>query len=291
MSGGIVAFRAGGVSPRAGLSSRRAFVALLCSLLLGSACSPAPAARVRVATTTSVENSGLLEHLRLAILEQEGIALEALAVGSGKALALARAGSVDLAITHDPDGEAELANNPRVIEQRTFLENRFIMVGPEADPAGVGRASTLADAFQRIHAADAPFVSRGDESGTHAREMRFWRNAGIDPRRNPEYRSLGQGMSMLLRSASELGAYALTDDATFASVAGTVRLVPLAQGGEGARNVYSVTLVRGWDGTVDPAAETAFAWLTSEAGAESVRRFLISGRPAFRPLPPSSDGG
>lgn len=290
MSSGIAAVRAGGVSPRARLCSPRAFVALLYALLLGSACSPSPAARVRVATTTSVENSGLLEHLRLAIL-QEGIALEALAVGSGKALALAREGSVDLAITHDPDGEAELANDPRVIAQRTFLENRFIIVGPEADPAGVGRASTVADAFQRIHASDAPFASRGDESGTHAREMRFWRDAGIDPRRNPEYRSLGQGMSMLLRSASELGAYALTDDATFASVAGTVRLVPLAEGGEGARNVYSVTLVRGSDGAVDPAAEAAFAWLTSEAGAESVRRFLISGRPAFRPVQPSSDGG
>lgn len=311
MSRGVVAFRGGGVPPstgradalcgggvppsigRAADTRHRAILVSVCvlALLAGSACRPEPAARVRVATTTSVENSGLLEHLRLAILEEKGIALEALAVGSGKAIALARAGSVDLAITHDPGGEAQLAKESGVVAQRTFLENRFVVVGPEEDPAGVASASTLLDAFRRIHAAGAPFVSRGDESGTHVRELELWRIMGIDPRTNPQYRSLGQGMSSLLRSASELEAYTLTDDATFARVAAAVRLVPLAEAGERARNIYSVTLLRGRDGTLNPAAETVFAWLTSEAGGASVRRFRISGRQFFRPLVPLSDGG
>ena len=252
-------------------------------LLLAADCRRAPEARVRVATTTSVENSGLLEHLRIALREDEGIELEALAVGSGKAIDLAQRGSVDLAITHDPRGEAGLRREPNVVAQRVFLQNRFIVVGPAGDPAAVARSGSVLEAFRRIHRSRARFVSRGDESGTHVRELELWRIAGLDPAENPEYAVLGQGMSALLRSASELRAYALTDDATFARMGENVRLVALAEGGDGTRNVYAVTLVQGRDGRVNPAAETAFRWLTAGGGLRAATAFRIRGRALFLP--------
>lgn len=252
---------------------KRSAKTLAIALLVLGCREPRPAP-VLVATTTSVENAGLLEAIRTSFHEESGIDLDAFVVGSGRALRMAGAGQVDIAITHEPRGETELMASGRAVAQREFLENRFVLVGPPDNPAGVARGSSVLDGMRRIHEVHARFASRGDESGTHSRELELWRLLGVDPSANPEYRSLGQGMSALLRSASELRAYALTDEATFARFAGSVDLVPIASGGDGVRNVYTVTLVRRPGGEVNPSAELFFEWLESAGGKEAIARFL-----------------
>lgn len=253
--------------------TRAAAIFFVASFLVSGCREPRPAP-VLVATTTSVENAGLLEALRTAFLAESGIDLDAFVVGSGRALRMAGDGQVDLAITHEPRGEAELLASGRVVAQRQFLENRFLLVGPPGNPAGIAIGSTVLDGLRRVHEARARFASRGDRSGTHVRELELWRLLGLDPAANREYRPLGQGMGALLRSASELQAYALTDEATFARLATSVDLVPMAAGGDGVRNVYSVTLVRGPGGESNPSADRFYAWLDSARGREAIARFI-----------------
>lgn len=258
------------------LSRGRRFVELALPLLLiasASSCREPRPAPVVIATTTSVENAGLLEAIRLAFVEQTGIEIDAFVVGSGKAIRMGREGQVDVTITHEPRGEKELLATGRAAAHRAFLENRFLLVGPPENPAGIPRGTSVLEAMRRIHERHARFASRSDESGTHARELELWRILGIDPVSNPEYRRLGQGMSALLRSANELRACALTDEATFAHLAPSLYLVPLATEGDGMRNVYTITLLRGAGGEVNPSAARFYEWLASDAGKGTIVRF------------------
>ncbi|MFN2237758.1 MAG: substrate-binding domain-containing protein [Thermoanaerobaculia bacterium] len=239
--------------------------------------------RVRIATTTSLENSGLLEQMRIAFRSDTGIEIEAHVVGSGKALQLARDGTVELAITHEPEGEAELARTGRVEEQALLMANSFILVGPPGNPAGVLLDATVVDAMRLVHSAEAIFVSRGDESGTHVREMELWAGLDLDPERNEGYRRMGQGMSALLRSASELQGYALTDDTTFEAMKPVLRLEEFAGGGNGSANVYSVTLLRERAGRASPEARAFYDWLLSERGQELIGAFRRGSKGSFVP--------
>lgn len=239
--------------------------------LFGASCREPRPAPVVIATTTSIENSGLLEAIRSGFFEETGIEIDAFVVGSGKALRMGREEQVDITMTHEPRGEAELVATGRVAASRPFFENRFLLVGPRANPAGIREEMTVLEAMRRIHETGTRFVSRGDESGTHARELELWRMLGIDPRFNREYRTLGQGMSALLRSANELRACALTDEATFQRLAPSLDLVPLARAGEGMRNVYTVALLRGRSGEPSPSAALFYDWLASESGRGILR--------------------
>ncbi len=254
---------------------KRAF-AIAAGLALLLSCREPHPAPVLVATTTSVDNTGLLEALRVAFREETGIDLDAFVVGSGRALRMARQGQVDVALTHEPRGEEELKAGGRAAAQRHFLENRFLLAGPRDNPARIPKGSTVIDGMRRVHETRSRFASRGDESGTHVRELELWRILGIDPAANPEYRSLGQGMSALLRSASELHAYVLTDEATFARMAGSLDLVPLAAGGDGVRNVYTITLVRGPGGKVNPSARLFYEWMESGGGRDAIVKFMAA---------------
>lgn len=249
-------------------------------LLAAFACREPRPDPVRIATTTSVDGTGLLEALRVAFHDETGTGLESFVVGSGRALRMARAGEVDIAMTHEPRGEAELHASGRAVKHRPFLENRFLLAGPRGNPAQIERGTTVLEALRRIHERRARFVSRGDESGTHTRELELWRLLGVDPRANPEYQSLGQGMSALLRSAAELQAYTLVDEATFATVAPR-ELVVAAAGGDGIRNAYTVTLLRRPGGSVNPSAERFYEWLASGSGQRVVERF-VAGHPGFQ---------
>lgn len=250
-------------------------------VLAAMACSSPSAPAVRLATTTSVDNSGLLEHIGARFLAETGLRLETFVVGSGKALDLATDGMVPVTITHHPAGEKRLRESGHVARQREFMENRFLLVGPPENPAGVDPSATVVVAMARIHRESARFVSRGDDSGTHMRELELWRMAGVSPAVNPGYESLGQGMSALLRSASELQAYTLTDAATFARMRRAVRLRRIADSGAGLRNVYTISLLTGQSGNVDPAALRFYEWVASDSGRRAIEDFSIDGAVAF----------
>lgn len=232
---------------------------------------------VAIATTTSLEGSGLLQALRKQFRQDTGVELDAFVVGSGQAMRMAQRGFVDLIITHDPTHEREFVLREQPAVYRQFMWNDFIIVGPTSDPALVRSASSAVDAFHRIHAARAKFASRNDQSGTHVKELALWRAAAILPTSNPNYLPLGQSMANLLRSSDALQAYALADRATFDQLSQRVSLVILYQGDPTLRNVYAVTLIRPRNANAKKFAQ----WLLSERGRRVVESFTIHGHREF----------
>lgn len=235
-----------------------------------------------LATTTSVENSGLLRVVLEQFKAETGIEAHVLAVGSGKAIRLAESGDAQALITHDPQAEAAFVRSGRAKLYRQFMWNDFVIAGPPSDPARVRGSRSADDAFRRIFTAKAPFAARNDQSGTSTRELAIWATLGIDPRQNPRYLPLGQPMGALLRSASELRAYTLTDRPTFAQLARQVDLAIVYEGDPKLRNVYAVSLVRRSEPTAsDRNAERFVLWLLSEKGRRAVEGFRIGGRQQF----------
>jgi tungstate transport system substrate-binding protein len=236
---------------------------------------------VDIATTTSLDGSGLLQQLRTQFKADTGIELNAFVVGSGQAMQMARRGVVDLIITHDPVGERQFVLTQHPLIYRQFMWNDFIIVGPRNDPASVHSARSAAEAFRRIHDAQARFCSRNDQSGTHVKEMALWQAAGISPTSNPNYLPLGQPMAHLLRSCDELQAYTLSDRATFDQLSNGLNLVIEYQGDPALRNVYAVTLMRRRNANAEEFAQ----WLLSERGRHVVESFTIHGRREFFWIP------
>jgi tungstate transport system substrate-binding protein len=249
-----------------------------------------PSPRLRLATTTSVDNSGLLETLLPAFRQETGLDLQVLAVGSGRALQLLRRGDADVALTHDPLGEAAFLKEAPSAAYRKIMFNDFVVVGPAEDAASVRQATSAADAMRRIASVSAAFVSRGDESGTHARERQLWQKAGAKPRAD-HLLETGQGMAATLRVASERRAYTLTDRATFAQLAQTVSLQPLFEHDPDLMNTYAVIVANGGARTSD--AMQLVTWLSDGAGRDRIASFTVgetrpflvwpSGRPRETP--------
>lgn len=235
-----------------------------------------------LATTTSVQDSGLLTHLRAAFKKETGIEIRPIVVGSGKALKLAAEGQAEATITHDPEAERIFVAAGQSRFSRSFMWNEFVIVGPASDPAAVRASRSAVDAFQRIDKAGSSFTSRSDQSGTHRREMQLWAQSGIDPGRNSNYRQMGQPMGALLRSAGDLAAYALTDRATFENLAAAVHLEVLFEGDPALRNVYTISLVRRT--ALEPEdrhAQTFADWLLSPRGQKTIERFQVRGKQQF----------
>ncbi len=235
-----------------------------------SACGPAaPPAVPRpanpamiLATTTSTQDSGLLDVLIPDFEVKTGYSVKVVAVGSGAALKMGQEGNADVLLVHSPSAEKTFMDGGYGSDRRLVMHNDFILVGPKADPAGVKRAASAVDAFQKIAGAGMQFISRGDQSGTNAKELALWKSAGLDPAgtRAPWYVESGQGMGATLIIASEKGAYTLTDRATFLANQGNLSLEILYQGDDALLNVYHVILVNHakWpNSNVDGA--TAFA--------------------------------
>jgi len=193
---------------------------------------------VVLATTTSVRDAGLLEALLPPFERATGYTVKVIAVGSGQAMELGRRGEADLLILHDPAGEERFVAAGYGIARRALMHNEFVLAGPAADPAAV-RGRDVVSAFQQIAAADAPFVSRGDRSGTHVKELAIWERAGRTPARS-WYRETGQGMGATLVIASELQAYTLSDVATFLGHRLPPDLEILVAGDSILRNPYHV---------------------------------------------------
>jgi tungstate transport system substrate-binding protein len=236
------------------------------------------APQLRLATTTSVENSGLLAAILPSFRQETGIDVQVLAVGSGRALQLLRRGDVDVALTHDPVTESAFLGEMPAAAYRKIMFNDFLLVGPPRDEAAVQQAATAADAMRRIVTSTAAFVSRGDESGTHTREQQLWQKAGAKP---PADRLLeaGQGMAATLRIASERQAYTLTDRATFTQLAHALRLKPLFEDDPDLLNTYAVIIPP--DTARERDALRFMTWISDGDGRGLISSFTIAGTRMF----------
>jgi tungstate transport system substrate-binding protein len=234
---------------------------------------------LRVATTTSVQNSGLIEHLRTAFRASSGVDLLVHSTGSGRALALLEDGEADVAISHAPRAEATVMSRHSEWAYRKFAWNRFIIVGPRKGPADVARAGDAVNAFRRIADSNAIFVSRGDQSGTHEREESFWQAAGTRPDQARLIVS-GRGMAQALRHADEAQAYTLTDEPTFWQLQESLSLIPVFADDPRLLNTYAILATK--DNT---RATTFLDWINSKEGRSRVHEFSITGRRAYEIWP------
>ncbi len=195
-----------------------------------------------LATTTSTRDSGLLGVLVPMFEKETGIDVKVVAVGSGQALELGRRGDADVLLTHAPEAEKQFVTDGDSEQRRAVMHNDFVLVGPRNDPAEIKGESSVVEAFRRIARSNAPFVSRGDESGTHMKEKKLWQEAGVEPQGNG-YVLAGAGMAEALRMASEKQAYTLSDRSTFLALRDRLDLIILEEGDPVLCNPYSVMVV------------------------------------------------
>ncbi len=236
---------------------------------------------VLLATTTSVDNSGLFDYLRPALEEATGFAYKVIAVGTGKALKMGQAGDVDVLLVHEKNSEIAFLESGYGVRRTPFMFNDFVLVGAAGDPAGVGEEKSVSGAIKSIVASKVPFVSRGDDSGTHKKELGLWWQAGIKPDES-WYREAGQGMGKTLQIADELQAYTLTDRGTWLFSQDKLELEIVFEGGAELHNQYSVIVINpdlhptNYDG-----AMALSDWVVSEQGQEMIDQYRINGQQLF----------
>lgn len=268
-------------------------VVLALALLFGGtlgypAAAQSPLQAIVLASTTSVENSGLLGKILPLFTKKTGIEVWVIAQGTGQALATAARGDADLVLVHDPEAEDRFVAEGHGHERRQIAWNDFIIVGPQADPAHVTGGHNAVVALTAIASAHAPFVSRGDKSGTDALEKRLWRKAHIDPAASGGgtwYRDIGGGMGAALNAASAMAAYTLSDRGTWLSFNNKGPLVVVIEGDPALLNRYDVILL---DPAKHPDAKHAAArqlaeWLTSQEGQTAIGAYTIDGEQLFHP--------
>ena len=242
---------------------------------------------ITVASTTSTEQSGLFGHILPIFTREAGIAVRVVALGTGQALDVGRRGDADVVFVHDRAAEerfvAEGFGGPR----RHVMFNDFVITGPAADPARIAGLGDTAEALRRIAAARAPFISRGDRSGTHAAELRLWQLAGIDPAsgRGQWYREVGQGMGPALNTAAAQGAYVLADRGTWLSFRNRQDQRILIEGDTRLFNQYGVMLVNAQRHPHVKAADGQrfIDWLLSPTGQAAIASYRINGEQLFFP--------
>ena len=249
---------------------------------------------IRLATTTSTENSGLLAALLPVFEKKYGAPVRVIAVGTGQALKLGERGDVDLVLVHAREDEDKFVAAGFGVNRRDVMYNDFILVGPTADPAGIRGMTRVGEALKKIHEIGATFVSRGDESGTHIMERRLWKEENIvqglatDARR---YLSAGQGMGAVLTMSGALGAYTLTDRGTFLAYKSRIGLDILVAGDPRLANPYGIIAVnpKRHAHTNFTGAMALIDWITSAEGLVLVASFKVNGEQLFFPgLPPAA---
>lgn len=257
------------------------FVRLVAAAALAvvAACAQRATPTLDIATTTSVQNSGLLGHLLPAFEQASGITVRVHAAGSGRALQMLADRVVDAVISHAPDTEQRLLPQHPDWRYRKIAHNWFVVAGPPADFARVREAGDAVAAFQRIADSGTKFVSRGDESGTHERERRLWAAAGRQPAPAALIVS-GRGMAQALRHASEARAYVLSDASTLWQLAAGLELKILFEHDPRLINTYAVIHPE-----FNARAATFATWLSSADGANAIGAFTIDGKRAFDPWP------
>jgi len=266
---------------------RGSLLVLLALALAAPAAGQAPSRSLILATTTSTQDSGLLDVLVPLFERQTGLTVKTVSVGTGQALALAARGEADVTLCHAPALEKKYVAEGRLQNRRLTMYNDFVLVGPVADPAGARGEKTAVAALRKIVAAGARFVSRADGSGTHLLEQALWAQAGLAPTA-PWYIESGQGMGATLTVADDRRAYALTDRATLLAFGRRLALDVMVEGDRRLLNVYSVMEVNPANGPrVNVAGGKAFAdFMVAPATQAVIGTFGVGkfGRPLFVPI-------
>jgi tungstate transport system substrate-binding protein len=239
--------------------------------------------RLRLATTTSTRDSGLLDAILPAFTAESGYRVEVTAVGTGAAIKLGRDGNADILLVHDRPAEELFLADGFGIDRRDVMYNDFVLLGPKADPAGAGSAKGAVEAFAAIFKAGAPFISRGDKSGTDSKEKALWKAGGFQPTGLPWYREVGQGMSPVILMADQLQAYTLADYGTWLAMRDKSKLVVLSRGDKLLFNPYGLIIVNParWPAT-NLAGATALAdWLMGPRGQALITAYTFFGEQCF----------
>ncbi|HSC00347.1 MAG TPA: extracellular solute-binding protein [Burkholderiaceae bacterium] len=242
---------------------------------------------ITVASTTSTEQSGLFKHLLPAYEKKTGVQVRVVALGTGQALDMGRRGDADVVFVHAKPLEEKFVAEGYGVRRYEVMYNDFVLVGPKSDPAKVGGTKDIVAALQKIKAAQVPFASRGDKSGTHFAELQLWKMAGIDIAKDkgPWYRDTGSGMGPTLNTAAGMNAYALTDRGTWLSFKNRGDLVISVEGDQRLFNQYGVILV-------NPArhphvkkelGQQFIDWLVSDEGQRAIAGYKINGEQLFYP--------
>lgn len=257
---------------------------LLGALLLVCLPSFAEPVHLKLATTTSTENSGLLAAILPEFTEKTGIVVDVIAVGTGKALALGRNGDVDVVMVHARAREDEFVAGGYGVNRRDVMHNDFVILGPESDPAGIFGDPDAAAALGKIQAAGSGFISRGDDSGTHSKEKSLWQAADLSPE-GFWYKEAGQGMGAVLTMTDDMRGYTLADRGTYLAMMDKLDLVICVEGDERLFNPYGVIAV---NPALHPhveyeAAMLLIAFLTSPSGQELIGSYEKNGEILFYP--------
>lgn len=272
------------------------FFAILLLLVLLSACAPAAVTPTKppapanptliLATTTSTQDSGLLDVLIPLFEAETGYTVQTVAVGTGQALKMGEDGNADVLLVHAPTSEVEFMQSGFGKDRALVMHNDFILVGPAADPAGI-KGKSVIEALKAISEKGVTFVSRGDDSGTHKAELALWKKAGIEPHGQAWYLESGQGMGATLTIASEKNAYTLTDRGTFLANQANLQLEALVEGDNALLNVYHVITVNPekWAKVNYDGAIAFLKFLTEPSTQEVIGKFGVEkyGQPLFFP--------
>jgi len=261
------------------------FRLLLVFCLVGSAA--AQSRFITVASTTSTEQSGLFKHLLPIFEKKTGIQVRVVALGTGQALDMGRRGDADVVFVHAKPLEEKFLAEGFGVKRQDVMYNDFVLIGPKADPARIGGGKDTLEAFRKIRAAQAPFVSRGDRSGTHFAELEIWKAAGIDiaEDKGAWYRDTGQGMGPALNTAAGMNAYILADRGTWLSFKNRGELAILVQGDKRLFNQYGIMLVNpAKHPSVKKELGQAFIdWVVSPEGQNTIASYRIGGEQLFFP--------
>jgi tungstate transport system substrate-binding protein len=261
---------------------------LLVATIIASASGQAAEQSIILASTTSVEASGLLANILPQFTAKTGIRVNVVAQGTGKALDTARRGDADLLLVHDPDAEKQFMDEGHGSTRRQLAWNDFVVIGPSADPAHVRGGNDSVAALKAIASAQAPFVSRGDRSGTNAAELRLWKIAGLRPdtlNREKWYRDIGGGMGQALNAASAMEAYIISDRGTWLSFNNKGSLVIAIEGDPRLVNRYDVIELNPQKHASERhASAKVFAdWLVSPEGQHAIGAYQVNGQKLFNP--------
>jgi tungstate transport system substrate-binding protein len=261
---------------------RLTLVAALGTALLASA--GAMAQSIVVASTTSTEQSGLFSYLLPEFKKASGIDVKVVALGTGQAIDMARRGDADVLFVHDKVAEEKFVADGFADKRQEVMYNDFVLIGPKADPAGT-KGNDIVAAMKKVATANAPFISRGDKSGTHAAELRFWKMTDTDANKGTGYKECGCGMGPALNIGSSAGGYVLADRGTWLNFKNRGDLVVLVEGDKRLFNQYGVMLV---SAAKHPQVKTAEGqkfvdWVTGPAGQAAIAGYKIGGEQLFFP--------